>query len=177
MARRSCALLLVALSSCCIHGADALAAPAPCTQASTERAVRAFVAAFDRGDQAALKRLIAPKRQFHWYSVAGPGGRLSSTDSQERATLFAYLAARHRQHEQIQTTKFRYLGRSMGAGGAQVGNFEFDLVRQARGIPSTQVSGKGAVFCGATTTISVWSQAATLMVPAQALLNPGSNTF
>jgi hypothetical protein len=177
MARRSCALILVALSGLWIHGADALAASTPCTEASTERAVQTFVAAFDKGDQPALRRLIATKERFQWYSVAGPGGRLSSRDTRNHATLFAYFAARHRQREQIQTTKFRYLGRSIGPGGAQVGNFEFDLVRQARGIPSTEVSGKGAVQCGGTTTISTWSQAANLMVPSQALLNPGSGTF
>jgi hypothetical protein len=168
--------LAVAAGAASVVSSGAVAAdatPAPCTRASAERSIRTFLTAFDRGDQAALRRAIAPASQFKWYSVGGPGGRYSMQSAARYSTLFRYFEARHRRHEQMQETRFQWYGVEPGsqAEGVRLGGLAFTVTRQAADLPATLVSGKGAVTCSAPNRLAVWSLATTTL-PGMGPLDP-----
>jgi hypothetical protein len=145
---------------------------APCTSASAEQALRTFLSAFNRGDQVALRGAVAPAKQFGWYSVAGPAGRLSMRGAQDYATLFSYFARRHQQQERLQETRFQWNGIEHGTrAGARVSGMQFTLRREAVGLPWMLVSGKGAVVCAAPNRLAVWSLG-TGVLPGMGPLDP-----
>jgi hypothetical protein len=122
-------------------GADARAAS--CAQ-RTQANVRAYVAAYNRGDTRRLDRLFAPATDFQWYSSPAPGLRLREA-SKDRSTLAAYFTGRHRTGDRLRLKRFRF----NGSNGA-VGNFEMTLRRRAPGFRAGRwftVSGKGATLC------------------------------
>jgi hypothetical protein len=169
------ALVLAAAGLSAVSGSasDVSAAPAPCTGASAEQAFQTFLTAFNRGDQRALRQAVAPASQFQWYSVGGPDGRYTMQQAARYSTLFAYFQERHRRHERMQQTQFRWYGLEQGLrpGGVLFGGIAFTVRRQAVGIPATYVSGKGSVTCTAPNRLAVWSLANTTL-PGMGALDP-----
>src|SRR4051794_20659482 len=78
-----------------------------------------FVAAVNEG---AASQLLAPKKEFQRYTVAGPKGAAV----RNRRAANAYLAERRRQSERLAITWFSYSRPARGAA-----RFRFDLVRSA----------------------------------------------
>jgi hypothetical protein len=174
---RSClrALVIAVAMLAALSGtaSDAGAAPVPCTGASAQQAFQTFLTAFNRGDQPALRRAIAPASQFQWYSVGGPDGRYTMQQAASYSTLFGYFQRRHRQRERMQETQFRWYGIEQGLRprGVRFGGIAFTVTRQAIGMPATFVSGKGSVTCTAPNRLAVWSLATTTL-PGMGALDP-----
>ncbi len=118
--------------------------------------MRRFLAAFNRGDSTALRAVWAAEPDFQWYSTPAPGERLRARAS-DRASLIPYFRARHAQQERLELTAFRVNGNTSAA--RPYGNFEYRLVRSARGLPRTDYHGKGALHCYANRpdVLIVWS--------------------
>ena len=139
--------------------AAAVGAPAPCSPADTRRVVAAFVGAWNRGDLAAVDRLIARPPVFKWFSSGAPGARIGAASANRRA-LLRYVAARHARHDRIRLRWFRHNGSDVRTDG-RYGHFEYELERSAddwNGGAAFVAPGKGAVNCsGGRTTIAVWS--------------------
>ncbi len=152
------AVLVSAGAAACLGSATVVpeAAPTLCTPGEVESAVNRFVAAFNRGDSKALAAVWAPEPDFQWYSTTAPGARLNAKAS-DRASLLPYFRGRHAQAERLQVTAFRVNGNT--TGGKPYGNFEFRLVRSARGLAATDFHGKGSVRCyaGRPDVLIAWS--------------------
>jgi hypothetical protein len=141
-----------------VVAALAVAAPGPCTAAQTRSVAYAFARAWTRGDLAAMERLVAPEPQFKWISAAAPGARFGPA-AFDRPSFASYLQRRHRQHDGLTLTWFRFSGSDMRDDGAY-GHFEFALRRRADdwngGHPGLR-HGKGAIVCRPTVRLAVWS--------------------
>ena len=125
---------------------DAEREPAFCRSADVEHVVREFVDAFNRGDARAL-RFSWVRIRYQWYaaSVPAPDGSVRSHVEYTRRGLFRYFAQRHRRHERLELTRFRYVGFS-----AAWGHFAFSLRRKADDLAGGRWSpyvGMGAVSC------------------------------
>lgn len=122
-----------------------------------------FIRAFNRGDDVALDRLIAPAPSFVWFSVSGAGRRLGDR-SKDRSTLARYFATRHALRDRLRDVTFS--GGGNANGYAHVG---FLLTRSADDELPSRYEGKGAVICDdGGDTIAVWSMARKLTLPVAA---------
>lgn len=134
------------------------AAPGRCTEAETRRAVTGFVAAWNRGDLAALDRLVAPEPVFKWFSSGAPGSRGAA--AYDRSSLRRYFARRHARGDRIAIVFFRFNGSDARVDG-DYGHFEYTLRRSAQDYrqgEAFRAVGKGAVNCSLPrTAIAVWS--------------------
>jgi hypothetical protein len=113
-----------------------------CSRTETEQLVTSFISAFNRGDLAALDSLIAYEPAFQWYSVSTAPGRRVREEADDRNTLAAYFASRHRVAERLELKRFRFDNRTFGYGG-----FRFAMTRFANDLNTQTVLGKGAVNC------------------------------
>jgi hypothetical protein len=111
-----------------------------------------FVDAFNRGDVAQLDQLVSDQ-QFVWYATDAPGQRFNA-EADDRSTLMAYFAARHRQHERLVLNSVEVTFTNPGQGG-----FWFVLTRSADdGLPPTNYNGKGEVQCATRpSSMTVWA--------------------
>jgi hypothetical protein len=110
----------------------------PC-EATTTHLVRAYVEAYNKGDVVRLdRRVFAREPRFAWYSDAG---RLDAA-AEDRSTLRAYFAARHRAGDSFTLLRFKYNGYDRAR---RLGHFEMTLRRT--GGPT--IPAKGAVSCAA----------------------------
>jgi hypothetical protein len=152
------AVLVSVAALACVGSAAAVstATPTLCTTAEVDGAVKRFLAAFNAGDSKALAAVWAAEPDFQWYSTTAPGARLRAKAS-DRASLIPYFRVRHAQAERLKLTAFRVNGNT--GGKKPYGNFEFRLVRSARGLPSTDFHGKGALHCyaGRPDVLIAWS--------------------
>jgi hypothetical protein len=115
-----------------------------CTAATTRDAVIAFVAAFNRGDYAALDAQFAQPPDFQWYSSPRPGLRLRG-QSHRRDTLVAYFRWRHRVGDRLGLLDFQFNGDS-----GRYGNFGLKLRRAVPGFRHGErfrLEAKGALIC------------------------------
>lgn len=115
-----------------------------CGKAKTLGAFRAFVAAYNRGDSAALDRRFAPEPDFRWYSSGAPGRRVGNAAGRRR-TLIRYFAKRHASGDRIRIRRLDYNGRS-----STYGNLGFEILRRSDGFRGggwIRVPGKGAASC------------------------------
>jgi hypothetical protein len=117
----------------------------------------AFVQAYDAGQVAVLRRIVAARPAFRWYSAAGPDPRFNA-QALKRATLWRYFAARHAAHERLTLQSVHWNG-SHRDGGIRFLDFDYTLERSARDFPDRPVSGKGAIACTQPPTLAVWSLA------------------
>ena len=123
-----------------------------CKADVVQRFVVQFVRAFNLGDRAALRRMIASPDYFTWYTIDDPARRFQA-DLYERGKVLEYFVRRHAARERMRLTSFRFNGNS----GA-FGHFEYRLVRSARGLSPTKYQGKGAARCERdAATLAVWS--------------------
>ena len=125
---------------------DAEREPAFCRAADVEHVVRDFVDTFNRGDIRDLA-FTWVRIRFQWYaaSVNAPGGKLRTHVEYTRRGLLRYLAERHRRHERLELTNFRYVGFS-----AAWGHFAFTVRRKADDLHGGRWApyvGMGAVSC------------------------------
>ncbi len=144
---------------------------ADCQDSASLDVVRDFVAAFNRGDQAALLDLFPAKgsdprdparawtgdpNQLRWFSLemANPSKDVGLFNAYTRETLLAYFAERHRQRERIRIIDLKVNPASGFPGTAAI---NFRITRQADDLPERTFSGKGGVNC-AQRTIFLWSQ-------------------
>jgi len=124
-----------------------------CPRSETEQIVASFVSAFNRGDLAALDRHIATEPSFQWFSVSTGPGRRVREEANNRSSLAAYFASRHRVAERLELKRFRFNNRTFGSGG-----FTFGATRTANDLNTGTVRGKGAVGCTLDPpSIVVWS--------------------
>ncbi len=136
----------------------------PCGAARVTQIVGDFLAAFNRGDQAALAPFF-PEQGFDpadprnvdrlevfSLDAANPSVGIDHLNLHTRTTLLAYFAERQRQHEQIRLLDLQPLAPQ----GLIVG-FGFTLSRQADDLPTRTFPGKGEINC-AHGTIIVWNQ-------------------
>lgn len=128
----------------------------PCGETDVKDLVNSFLVAFNNGDAGHLDKLISTGA-FLWWSTDAPGQRYDP-DARDRSTLIAYFADRHLHQDRLVLLSFRFNGLS-----AELGNFEFTLVRSANdGAARTPYGGKGAMDCwDRPFTLSVWSMART----------------
>jgi len=134
-----------------------------CAPTEARTTFDAFVRAFNRGDDAALERLIAPTRSFVWFSVSGAGRRLGDR-SKDRSTLVRYFATRHLLRDRLSDTSF-----SGGGNANGYAHFGFLLTRSADDELPARYEGKGAVICDDSgDTIAVWSMGRRLFLPVTA---------
>jgi hypothetical protein len=127
------------------------AATTLCSRSDVENVVRAFVAAFDAGDQDALASLFAPDPGFNWFSV---------NDNGERRFFVAYSRPVLRRYFQRRLAKNeRLVLRRLEIG--TTGGFIYRLTRRADDLPggrSVTYEGKGQVDCSLEPkAIIVWS--------------------
>ena len=131
----------------------------PCTAAQTRQVAGAFARAWTAGDTRALARLVAGEPHFRWVSAAPPGGR-SGARAFDRASLAAFIRARHAQHEHLTLTSFKFNGSDL-RGSEGFGHFEFTAARSADDWPAgmdSERAGKGAIICTVTRPmLAVWS--------------------
>ena len=134
-----------------------------CAPTEARTTFDSFVRAFNRGDDAALERLIAPTRSFVWFSVSGAGRRLGDR-SKDRSTLVRYFATRHLLRDRLSDTSF-----SGGGNANGYAHFGFLLTRSADDELPARYEGKGAVICDDSgDTIAVWSMGRRLFLPVTA---------
>jgi hypothetical protein len=155
-------VLLAVLAAFVASGAGAgtsVAAVGPCSAPDTRSVAFAFARAWTRGDVTAIKRLVAPEPHFRWVSASPPGAR-SGSRAYDRASLGAFIRARHAQHERLTLKRFKFNGSDL-RGTEGFGHFEFDVVRLSDDRPTgsdTLRAGKGAIICTlARPMIAVWS--------------------
>lgn len=136
-------------------GLQPVGAAANCS-AGSRQLVEAFVASFNSGDVLQLDRLFAGPELFGWYSTDAPGERIND-EAQNRSSLMAYFAKRHKHNERLELRSFQFNGTSPSGRG----NFEFELIRSTDdGLASTPYGGKGAFDCEQSQfTLVVWSMA------------------
>jgi hypothetical protein len=131
----------------------------PCTAAETRGVAFGFARAWTRGDVTAINRLVAPEPHFRWVSASPPGGR-AGIRAFDRHSLGAFIRGRHKQHERLTLTSFKFNGSDL-RGNEGFGHFEFGATRLSDdGIANMDAlrSGKGAIICTlARPMIAVWS--------------------
>ena len=131
----------------------------PCTAAQTRSLAFAFARVWSRGDATAVDRLVVSEPQFRWVS-AGPPGERSGQAAYDRRSLGAFILRRHRQHDRLAITRFRFNGSDL-RGTDGFGHFEFDAIRRSDDWPAGLAharSGKGAIVCTLPrAVIAVWS--------------------
>ena len=144
-------LSLVALTGCQATSQSS-STTSQCTSDRVHQVVGRFVDAFNKGDLAQLNQLVSEQR-FGWYSSDAPGQRLEA-EATDRATLMAYFAARHQQHERLVLKSADVTFITPGRGG-----FWFRLTRSADdGLPPTAYNGKGEIQCATTpSSLVVWA--------------------
>lgn len=129
-------MLFAAALTTLLTAAAAAAPPAPC-EATTTRLVQRYVKAYNAGDVARLDRQVfAREPAFQWYS----DGRRLGAASEDRATLRAFFAARHRAGDRLRLVRFHY---NDYRRTDRTGHFEMTL--RPRG--GAAFTGKGAVSC------------------------------
>jgi hypothetical protein len=134
-----------------------------CAPTEAHTTFDAFVRAFNRGNGAALERLIAPPRSFVWFSVSGAGKRLGDR-SKDRSSLGRYFATRHVLRDRLADLTF-----SGGGNANGYAQFGFQLTRSADDELPARYEGKGAVLCDDTgDTIAVWSMGRRVFLPVTA---------
>ena len=116
-------------------------AVAPCDAGATREVVGAFLVAYNTGADDMVTRFIAGEGQFQWY---GDPSRQYPQDpaATDRSSLAGYFAYRHQLGDRLELAALRFNGTSNGNA-----NFAFVLVHIARGEPSKQAEGKGAMDC------------------------------
>jgi hypothetical protein len=120
---------------------------AAATTCSARPAVDAFVAAFDRGDLAAVDESFAREGEgWVWYFANDRAGRRLGSAAARRDTLRAYFAGRIGRHETLRVLRFDESGD---------GNFTFLLRRRADDLRPVERVGKGWVSCS-TGKLGVW---------------------
>lgn len=158
---------MVATMSVVATPTEDTALPAGCHPAELTALVERFLAAFNSGDQAQLRRFFleqaaergyersGQERFFHWYSVSQvvAGRPPAQFTAYTRDELLPYLARRHTQNERLQLRALHSDGRLGWHGGADV---TYELAGQADDVPTFAASGKGAIDCRAGM-IFVWS--------------------
>jgi hypothetical protein len=114
-----------------------------------------FLAAFNAGNQERLQAMWAQSGQgWDWFSTDGPDPRIGIV-ARDRATLGAYFARRHVQHEVLRLLSFQWNGT-----GGMLGNFEYTMYRHADDLRMTPYGGKGSAICtSAPVVIGTWSMA------------------
>lgn len=132
--------------------------PTRCDRAEVRTLVRHVVAAFNRGDLAALDRHFAPTPGFRVYFSSAPGKR-SMTVRLDRPSLVPYFARRHARADRLRLRSLRVNANT--AANPPYGNFTFTLTRNADDLEPTRYQGKGAVYCFRTRPdgVFVWSMA------------------
>ena len=105
--------------------------------------LRAFFAAFNQGDFAAVERLLSP--EFYSYSVTLPGP--NHFVAWQEADALANLRSRHAAGDKMLFTTARVSELKAWDGAAHFGYVELTLVRDGRDI---RLGGKGALFCDGT---------------------------
>jgi len=135
--------------------------PEGCSPGAAAGIVAGFVAAFNRGDQAALARFFPAERtgfepvgpgKFGWFAVTGaPGSFNPGFMARSREELLPYLTERHARHERLELLQLEVAGSWHGGVG-----MVFDVRRRADDIPTHTAGGKGTLDCEAGTII-VWN--------------------
>jgi hypothetical protein len=124
-----------------------------CARSETEEIVSRFVTAFNHGDLATLDSLVAYEPSFQWYSVSTSPGRRIRDEAENRHSLAAYFASRHRVAERLELNRFQFDNRTFGHGG-----FRFAMTRFANDLNTQKIIGKGEVNCTLDPpSIVVWS--------------------
>jgi hypothetical protein len=85
--------------------AQVLPAATRCPAPTQVQLVRSLVAAFNAGNSRAVNRLVAPEPAFQWFSAIGPDSRIGKK-AEDRSTLGAYIARRHRHHDHLTLVGF-----------------------------------------------------------------------
>ena len=139
-----------------------------CDETAIRGVVGDFIAAFNAGDQAGLARVFPAKGsdgdhpwagdpdQLRWFTLtrADPGTGVDALNLYTRATLLAYFAARHAQHERMRVVE---LVINPAASGPLTAAINFRITRTADDLPESTFGGKGGVGC-AHGVIYLWSQ-------------------
>jgi hypothetical protein len=103
---------------------------------TTERLFKTYVEAYNKGDAARLDRAVfAREPAFQWYSDA----RRRGPEAQQRSTLRAYFAARHRAGDRFSAIRFK---NNAYRASDRTQHFEYTLKRDGKKVP-----GKGAASC------------------------------
>lgn len=127
----------------------------PCATASSEALIR-FVTAFNLGSLGTLDRVVARGPNFKWFYVSGAAGPRGQDTGSDRATLIAYFADRHAQHDQLALVSARMKTTKQAPS---VVDFTAVFERTAADLldsPRTFLA-KGAFICvGSTARLSVW---------------------
>ncbi len=137
--------------------------PAGCTPAEVETFFGRFLAAFNHGDLAALRAFFPTVEagrsitdhtgeRFVWYSVGDthPDGSGRHFVAYDLATLWAYFAERHGQHETLRLASVKVSASQQDPINV---NMSLSLHRAADDVPSGagtppgQASGKGVLNC------------------------------
>jgi hypothetical protein len=151
LALATCAVLVGGLVSTGGFASGARAALPVCTADQVRALFMQHIAAFNRGDRTTLDQLWERDR-FGWYSTMAPGQRFAE-EAKRRSTLLRYFAARHAHRERLRVRTFHFNGSSNAYG-----DFEYQLWRSSDELPAAvAVLGKGAVTCGETRRLAVWS--------------------
>jgi hypothetical protein len=149
--------ILTAIVAAGAGAGTSVAAAGPCSAADTRSVAFAFARAWTRGDVTAIKRLVAPEPHFRWVSASRAR---SGARAYDRASLGAFIRARHAQHERLTLKRFKFNGSDL-RGTEGFGHFEFDVIRLSDDRPpgsDTLRAGKGAIICTlARPMIAVWS--------------------
>ena len=153
-------LVLIAAAFLSVEPAPAgRAAAGPCTAQQTRAVAYAFAAAWTRGDLVTVERLVAREPHFRWVSAGPPGGR-AGPRAFDRATLRAFIRARHARHERLTLTWFRFNGSDLREKQG-FGHFEFHALRRSDDWPAQMTNsrkGKGAIICTLSRPVlAVWS--------------------
>ena len=116
-------------------------AVAPCDAGATREVVGAFLVAYNTGADDIVDRFIAGPEKFRWY--ADPTRQYPQDPAAtDRLSLTDYFAYRYQLGDRLELVALRFNGTSNGNA-----NFDFVLVHIARGEPSKQAEGKGAIDC------------------------------
>jgi hypothetical protein len=134
-----------------------------------------FLAAFNRGDQAALVGLFPAEgtrsntmnpEQLQWYSVVEGYPPTRSFVAHDRETLLRYFAERHAHGERLSLLSLQVSTgyRNDAYVGFEIARFADDLSASGEGVPNSGADelvagGKGAINCGKGT-IYMWGMEA-----------------
>lgn len=134
---------------------QATSGDASCDALTARATLRAFVHAFNHGQQDRLQRLFAQTPEFGWYSVAPPHGRTNQR-AQDRSSLIAYFRARHSRMETIRVTSFSFAS-TEERNGARFAHFSGRITRTATDLPLERRGFKAAIRCDLSTQFVVVS--------------------
>jgi hypothetical protein len=143
---------------------------ADCDRAIVGDVVRAFIEAFNRGDQEGLARVFpahgtddghpwnGDPSQLRWFTLvrAAPSKGVDALNLYNREALLSYFAERHAQGERMRLLE---LVVNPAAGITNGPAINFRITRTAADLPEQTFFGKGGVNC-VQRTIFLWSQGA-----------------